>query len=223
MNVVQIQAISWRAHVLQENSPFKSALAAFPGVTGVSPSSIFAVIAGILLIRGGLRTARVVASFSALMLSSFIGLMLFSPLMMPFDLVLTELRIHPSSCISYLIFPVCVLVLLIWVYSRLTAPLITAAIAEKHPRWTTSSRRPRNGFFVGALLVIVVVVLFGLMLHSPNAERARVQARLKVGDGYKFFVSSLNMQSSNGHTHVAAVVTAYNQNEIKKIHVEWDE
>ncbi len=37
--------------------------------------NIFAVIAGILLIRGGLRTANVVAFFSAFMLSSLVGVL----------------------------------------------------------------------------------------------------------------------------------------------------
>jgi hypothetical protein len=188
-----------------------------------SSFNIFAVVAGILLIRGGLRTARVVAFLSAFMLSSFIGLFLIFPLIMPLDLMITYLRVYPASFGGCSLFAICVLVLLVWIYRRLTAPMVTAAFAEKYPLKTSFRWRPRNGFLIGALLVIVIVVALGFTLHGASAERACAEAKLKVGDGYKFCVSSLNMQSSGGHTHVAAIVTAYNQFEIKKVGVQWDE
>jgi hypothetical protein len=73
------------------------------GMSYHSSFNIFAVIAGILLIRGGLRTASVVAFFSALMLSSFIGMLLVFPLIEPFDLMLDSLRIYPASFCGYLL------------------------------------------------------------------------------------------------------------------------
>lgn len=188
-----------------------------------SSFNIFAVIAGILLVRGGLRTARVVAFFSAFMLSSSIGLLLILPWIMPFDLMIAYLRVYPASFGSYLLLAIFILVLLGWIYSRLTAPLVAAAFAEKYPLKTSFRWRPRNGFFIGTVLVIIMVISLDFMLHVASAERACAEAKLQVGDGYKFCVSSLSMQSSGGHTHVAAVVTAYNQNEIKKVGVRWDE
>lgn len=188
-----------------------------------SSFNIFAVVVGILLVRGGLRTARVVAFFSAFMLSSFIGLLLILPLIMPLDLILAELRVHPASFGICSLFALFALVLLGWIYRRLTAPLVTAAFMEKYPLKTSFRWRPRNGFFIGSILVIVMVVALGFMLHGASSERACAEAKLKTGEGYKFCVSSLNMQSSGGHTHVAAVVTAYNQNEIKNVRVQWDE
>ena len=193
------------------------------GMSYSSSFNIFAVVAGILLVRGGLRTANVVAFFSAFILSSSIGVLLVIPLIMPFDLMQAYLRVYPASFVSYLLLAVFILVLMGWIYSRLTAPLVTAAIVEKYPRYASFWRRPRNGFLVGALLVIVMVAGLGFMLHGASAERACAEAKLKVGDGYKFCVSDLSTQSSGGRTHVAALVTAYNQNEIKKVEVDWDE
>jgi len=188
-----------------------------------SSFNIFAVIAGILLIRGGLRTARVVAFFTAFMLSGFIGVLLVLPLIMPFDLVLACLKVYPASFGCYLLLAVFILALLGWIYSRLTAPLVTAAIVEKYPRYASFWRRPRNGFVVGALLVIVLVVVVGFMLHGASGQRACAEAKLKVGDRYKYCVSSLSMQSSGGRTHVAALVVAYNQKDIKRVEVQWNE
>ena len=193
---------------------------------GESYSSIFniiAVVEGILLVRGGLKTANVVAFFSAFTLSGFIGLFFILPLIMPLDLMLADLRVYPANFVSSLLLSICVLVLLGWIYHRLTAPLVAAAFAEKYPLKTSFRWRPRNGFYIGALLIIVMGVAFGFMLHGRSAGRACEEARLKAGAGYKFYVNSLSIQSSEGRTHVAAVVTAYNQNEIKKVKVQWDE
>ncbi len=209
--VVGCLDISWMIYCSANGESFSSSF------------NIFAVVAGILLVRGGLRTASVVAFFSAFMLSGSIGFILILPLIMPLGLMLAHLRVHPASFGSSSLLAVCVLVLLVWIYRRLTAPLVTAAFAEKYPLKTSFRWRPRNGFFVGALLVVVIVVAQGFLLHGASARRACEEAKLKAGDGYEVCVSSLSMQSSGGHTHVDAVVTAYNQNEIKKVAVQWDE
>ena len=192
--------------------------------TGYSSSfNIFAVIAGILLVKGGLKTANIVAFFSALMLSCFVGLFLVFPLLMPFDLMLTYLRIYPIASVGAFLLAACSLVFFGWIYRRLTVPLILAAIVEQHPRLGSFWRRPRTGFLAGALLIVVVTVFLSLMTNGESAKRATMKAKLKVGDGYKFYVHSLSIQSKGARTHVAAGVTAYNQKEIKQVDIEWNE
>ncbi len=188
-----------------------------------SSFNIFAVIAGILLLRGGLRTANTVAYFSALMLSAFTGLIVVLPLLMPVDLLLAHLRLDPVSFGVGILFVVCVQVFLGWVYKRLTAPSILAAIAEKHPRCTKFWRRPQAGFIVGILLVVILGVSLRFMMRGATAERAIAKAKQKVGEDYRFNVSHLSMSSSGGKTHVEAVVTAYNQKEIHDVAVAWDQ
>jgi hypothetical protein len=188
-----------------------------------SSFNILAVVAGILLMRGGLRTASVVAYVSALMLSAFGGLLIILPILMPFDLLLAYLKLEPLTFGGALLFVICSLVFLGWVYARLTEPTIQSAIAESHPRFTSFWRRPKTGFLVGGLLIVVFTVLLGLMMHGATAGRAVAEARSKVGDDFKFGVTRLNMISSNGRTHVSAVVTAYNEREIKDVAVEWDQ
>jgi len=185
--------------------------------------NIFAVIAGILLIRGGLRTANVVAFFSAFMLSSLVGVLVVFPFLVPFDLVLAYSRVYPVSFSVSSLVAVCVLVLLGWIYRRLTAPPIMAAIAERYSHWKSFWRRPRTGFLAGVPLVVILVVSLSFMLHGATAERAIAEAKQKVGEGYKFYVSSWSMHSSGGRSHYATVVTAYSQKDIKEIPIEWDE
>jgi hypothetical protein len=188
-----------------------------------SSFNIFAVVAGILLMRGGLRTANVVAFFSAFMLGGFVGGFLGLPVLIPVGLVLAYLRLYPVFFLTDFLLTVCVLVLLGWIYRRLTASPILAAIAEKHPRYTSFWRRPRTGFYIGFGLVVILCVGLSFMMRGATAEHAITQARQKVGEGYKFQVIFWSMQSSGGWSHYAALVTAYSQKEIKEIPIEWDE
>lgn len=188
-----------------------------------SSFNVFAVIAGILLIRGGLRTANIVALFSAFMLSSSLGAIFLLPVLMPFELMLAYLRVYPAHTGVGLLITVCYVVFLGWIYRRLTTPSVLAAIADRYPRWTSFWRRPRIGFVIGTLLAVILIASLGSMTHCATAVRAIAEAKRKTEEGYKFCVSSLAIQSCNGRTHVEAVVTAYNRDVIKKIPVEWHE
>src|SRR6266700_7722065 len=80
-----------------------------------SSFNIFAVIAGIFLMRGGLRTAGLVRWFSVFMLVGFLALAVVAPFLQPLDLSLTELRLNPGSFLIGVIFYFFVLGLLYWV------------------------------------------------------------------------------------------------------------
>jgi hypothetical protein len=188
-----------------------------------SSFNIFAVIAGILLVRGGLRTASVVAYFSAFLLSTFVGLLMALPFIMPLDLFLTCFTLHTASFVRNALFTGCVMAFIGWIYHRLTSHEVVAAIAEKYPRYTTFWRRPRCGFLVGAFLALILTVALGFMMHGARAERAIAEAKRKVGTGYRFCVTSLNMSSSRGSTRVGASVIAYSKDEIKRAEVGWEE
>ncbi len=58
-----------------------------------SSFNIFAVIAGVLLIRQSLRTARAVAWFAAFLLTGFTGAAAIFPFLTPFDLWVVNLRL----------------------------------------------------------------------------------------------------------------------------------
>jgi len=188
-----------------------------------SSFNIFAVIAGILLMRGSLRTANVVASFSAFFLSGLLGALIIIPFLVQFDLMLAYLRVYPLYVLLSLFLFVGTLVLLGWIYRRLTTPPILAAIAEQYPQCTKFWRRPSTGFLSGILVIIILAAMFYFMGRGASAERAIAEARQKVGEGYKFNIISWNMQSSGGHSHYSGVVIAYNQTEIRQIPIEWDE
>lgn len=197
------------------------------GTSYKSSFNVFAVIAGVLLRRGSLKAARVVAFSAAFFLSCFVGILLVVPLGMrvPLDFVMIYLKLHPLTAAGGVVFVTCVLVLLAWVYRRLMAPEIVTAVAEQKIGPVRPWRRPPAGFVVGALLVILMTGLLGLGLatRGGTAERAKIEARKRVGRTYKLFVSSVSVRWSTGRkTVVRATVTAYNRHEIRTIELTWE-
>lgn len=99
-------------------------------VNGWSYSSsfnIFSVVAGILLLRGSLRTARVITWFLAFFLAAFGTLLIAFPFPQPPDLWMLRLRSDLSgAALSLAIWPI-ILALLAWIYGQLRSPAVLNA------------------------------------------------------------------------------------------------
>ena len=196
------------------------------GIGYASSFNVFAVIAGIALRRGSLKAVRVVAFFAAFFLSGFVGILIVMPLIIrvPLDFVMIYLKLHPLKAAGGVVYMTSALVLLAWVYRRLMAPEIVTAVAEQETGPVRPWGRPPAGFVVGALLVILMTGLLGLAMRGGSAERAKIEARKRVGRTYKLFVSSVSVSSSTGRkTVVRATVTAYNPHEIRTVELTWEE
>jgi hypothetical protein len=180
-----------------------------------SSLNIFAVVAGILLLRGSLGTARVVIWFSAFMLSAFLlGSLIVFPFIRPFEYWLLTFRENPvGSLISALLLPV-VLFMLLWVYRALRAlPVSEARAAAGH-----RTGAPKSAFVAGSALTLLMAVLLQVTLKGESAERAVRLAAEQHGPGYKYFVSKINWAGA----HVSARLVAYNDKESKEVEVEWE-
>ena len=91
-------------------------------VNGISYSSsfnVFAVIAGIFLLRGSLRTASVVRWFAVFMFAAFVALLIAWPFIQPLGLTLTQLRLNPGASVAAIVFMAFVLSLLFWLAREL--------------------------------------------------------------------------------------------------------
>lgn len=179
-----------------------------------SSLNVFAVIAGIFLLRGHLGAVRVVAWFSAFMLT---GLLLCSlavfPWMQPLDYWLLITRQHPFSAVVYFILVVAVLWMLYWVYRRLRLPaVLEARVAAGH-----TPGPPTSAFVAGSALAIFLATMMQLMLRGETAQEAKHLAAQQYGGQYRYFVSSISWSGN----HVSARLTAYNEDETKEVAVEW--
>jgi len=211
--VVGLVDIAWMIHVISSGQNYSSSL------------NIFAVVAGFLLRRQSLRTARAVTSFAAFLFSGFVGTLVSLPIMFPLDLIATYIRTTAaSSLFAWSAVLAILLGILWWVYSSLSArdvqELIESANLGRRRFW----HQPRWGFAAGAALVIVLAIALPLSKQSDAGREAVQRARAQRGPEYRYFLSSLSVSSaSDSGTRVRAIVLAYTDSSIESVQVRWQQ
>lgn len=189
------------------------------GISYSSSFNIFAVIAGVFLLRSSLRAASVVRWFAVFMFAAFVVLLIAWPFMQPLGLTLTQLRLNPGGSVVTVALMAFVLGLLFWVARELGREPIQAAR-------TSAGRKLRDMRIpaaIGVVLVVVMGIFLALLLSGDSAQRAKSMAEQQVGPGYRFHVSSLNIAKNNRGTFVSGIVTAWNDKDIRNVLVHWEE
>lgn len=179
--------------------------------------NISAVIAGVLLRRGSLRTAWWVTFFSAMGL----GVALLIPIILvqvPRDLILTYVRLRLDPAVIGVVAVFAAVTFLVWTYRRLTAPAVRAAMEEHAVRCGRGFRRPSLGLAVGAVLVLALTLAL-----SPYREPAKKRAQAQLDDDYKYFAYGLRISTGARAKTVSADIVAYNDDEIKQLTLTWNE
>lgn len=180
-----------------------------------SSLNIFALVAGILLLRGSLGTARVVTWFAAFMLSAFLlGTFVIVPWVQPLDYWQLKVRENPLAFVLSIALAALVLAWMFWVYRELRSPVVLEARGAAGHK----PGPPTSAFAVGGALAVFMAVMLQLTLKGESAEKAVRIAAQQYGDEYKYFVSSINWTRSRG----SARLTAYNDRESKEVEVEWE-
>ena len=182
-----------------------------------SSFNVFALAAGVLLIRGNLLAASIVRWFAVLLLSSFVAFVLAWPLAQPWDLTLTQLRLSPWYATALVVLLLAVIGLLFFVQRNLGEPPVLAAVAAAG-RKVRDMRVPAA---LGAALVVFLVGLTPLVLSGESARIALSMAETQLGKDFKYHLSSLRVTSGTDGAFVSAVVTAWNQFEVRTLPVSW--
>ncbi|GMQ99596.1 MAG: hypothetical protein BMS9Abin18_0414 [Zetaproteobacteria bacterium] len=178
-----------------------------------SSFNIFAVIAGVFLMKGGVKTARVVRWFIAFFSMAFIGMLSLFPIAMPIGLLETQIKLNPVGMLGSYAFSIVFIGVLVWVYRQLSAP----DALEKLRQAGFKTGKPKSALYVALAFIVLGGVLFGFLFNSESAMKTKKLAKEQLGPNYKYHISSLNMSGNSG----SAVVTAYNSNEIKNVQVKW--
>jgi hypothetical protein len=199
--VVGLLDIGFMVYCIMNNLSYSSSL------------NIFAVIAGIFLLRQSMKTASIVSFFAAFMLAG-LGLAagLF-PLLMPFDLLATQFRLNPISSILTVVVAVIFLVFAYWVYRSLTSQVVM----EARRAAGANAKKPVLAFIVGFALAIGLFGVMAVVTKGPSAENAISKAKALTGPGYKYYVTSMHWSGNSG----SATVTAYSSTEIREVKVKW--
>jgi hypothetical protein len=180
-----------------------------------SSFNVFAVIAGIFLINGSIRMARIVTLFSAFLLAAFVGLLFTFPFMEPIELQIVDFKIHPVARQISIAFMFVSIGFIYWVYRQLSSESVMLARKQSG----LSYGKPKLAIALGAILVIGLSFAMNTLSNSENAHLAKIKASEIYGENYKYHVTHIN----NSGDHKYARVTAYNESEIRLVEVEWQD
>ena len=81
-----------------------------------SSFNIFAVIAGALLMKGSVKTARVVRWFTSFFVIAFVCMLFLIPAVIPIQLLITQIKLNPAGMLGSYAFSL----LFMGIYSRLS-------------------------------------------------------------------------------------------------------
>jgi len=189
------------------------------GVSYSSSFNIFAVVAGIFLLRGSLRAASIIRLFATFLLTIFVLVPLVVLLLQPFDLTVTQMRLEPVTFLTAAVTLVVVIALLLWVVRELGRESVQTAFSNAGLK----KRDMRNPAATGIALVVIVVGILFVMLNGKYRQVAETLAEQQLGPGYQFHLSSISTVSTGTGKSVSAIVTAWNDHEIRKISLHWNE
>lgn len=178
-----------------------------------SSFNIFAIILGVLLIKGNAGIARVVRWFSVFLGLGLLGFMVVYPLGEPVDLMMIRAKMHPGIYGAQIALTIAFAGLLAFMYRELSTQAALDAMAEAGYR----SGRPFS-----AVLASIALFAFGLafmffLSSGESAMKAKRLAEEKVGPGYEYHVTRMNFYNDSG----SAKVIAYKEGEVRGVRVEW--
>lgn len=189
-----------------------------PGLAYAAGLGLASVAAGAWLLRGSPRAAMWVRWCAVLLLAAGLSLLFFLPLTQPFSLTFAQLRIGQGPSLSLLTGVLLLLALLAWIVWQLGR-------APAHAACGAAVLKPRDMRIPAALGVGLVIALGGFLVTmrvGASAQQARALAEQAVGEGYRFHITWLSRVRTGTATQVTAVVTAWNDSEVRRIPVQWE-
>jgi len=184
-----------------------------------SSLNVFAVIAGIFLVRGSLGAAALVRWFALFFASALLSMILVWPLVQPMGLTVTQAQLDPAAFGVATIFFAFALALFVWLARELSSEPVLEAQRQTGKR--QAGWRSLLPIGTGLALACLLAIVSFLVQHSDSGTRAVREVRAKLGDGYKYHVASLNFHSSAGETRVSGVVTAWKIGAIHNVAFGW--
>lgn len=184
------------------------------GQSYLSSLNLYAILAGVFLLRGNLRAVPVITWITAFALSSWVSAgLIVVPFLKPAELWITEFRLYPVNLSLSLLTGIATATLLFWVYTQLRSPsVISATLTSGY-----SVFPPKLAFILGITLAVLMAGIAHWTLKGAAAAKAMDIAQTQYGSGYKYHVTAMRWEGGQ----VKASLIAYNQQEIKPVQVEW--
>ncbi len=178
-----------------------------------SSFNVFAVIAGFLLIKGSVKTARIVRWVSAFFIVAFCGMIILYPFTYPIDLITLQIKLNPVGILISFGFGFIFIAILGWLYIQLSNPESMSLMKDAGYK----IGKPKIAIISGLSVVVLGFVFTYLFQSGESAAKAITLAQEKLGGNFKYHVSSISVSGNKGH----AVVAAYDKDTIKYIDIQW--
>ena len=180
-----------------------------------SSFNIFAVIAGILLIKGSIKTARVVSWFTGFMLVAFIAVFFVMLFIEPIGLKIVTFKLNPIGMTISILLTIALVIFIFWIHLELEKqPAI-----EARKTVGLSTDKPKFVYMLGGFLAIGLGIILYLSSYGESGQLVKDKALEVYGDEYKYHVSAMNWFGKS----VSAQLYAFNDNEIIHLYVQCTE
>ena len=182
-----------------------------------SPFNVFAIAAGVLMLRGSLTTAALVRWTAAFTLAATLAAVLAVPFLVDPGLLTAVWRLHPVASAAGVAALGLFLGVIAWMQFELERDVVRAALERIGKRW-----RLWIAGLTGLVSVVVLAGCVAILLRGPFATEALARAHGQLGPGYRSQVVALGVFFSRRGPYVAASVAGWNEREIRLVPLRWD-
>ena len=176
-------------------------------------------VAAIAVLTGSLSAADFVRRAAAFGLG---GLAVYTPYWLisePPSLLWARLRLETAPTLEEMATTLALAVLAAWTWRELSREPVMADAANRSWAWMTAPR----AFAGGVALCLVLGVILLPMAYGETGDRARLDAKAKLGSSFAYHLESLSVTSDSSGRHISAVVAAWNDLAVVELPVAWDE
>lgn len=189
----------------------------FAAPAGTVKFQVTFLLLGCVVFFGGLRTAAVVAWLAWLALVPALGMILQIFVVMPFDLVLTSMRLNPW----YMPGLVIQFAISFGVAAFLALELRRGAFIDALLAAGDKVRNMRIPLGLGALIALTLLGLQLKMLNGVDADKAKELVAAELGPQYQYYASYVGYEFG-AKSNAVATVEAWNDKEIRTVPVRWE-
>jgi len=181
-----------------------------------SPFNVFALAAGVLVLRGSVATVAVVRWTVAFTLASIAAALPLAPVLVAPDFMRTLARLHPVWAAAGLAATGLTVLMLIWIQYELGRGAATAALAAIGKLW-----RLWAAVLAGLGATLILGGLIAVMLRGEFAEEAVARAQAQLGTGFRYQVLTLGVFFERRGPYASAQVAGWNDSEIRIVPIRW--
>lgn len=186
---------------------------------GVYNVEFLGIVVGCAIAFGNMRLVSAVRWLAGLGLLAGALIMLGEILMIPASLHLAQLRFMPGQVALHYGSGLMGIVMTLYVFRQLGRPAVLQARAAAG----RAQRDMRIPLVLGGLLGLAAALFQARMVSGDDAVKARDQVMARVGPGFEYFTTAINVQHSAAKKRVFAKVEAWNDRELWEFPVQWEE